>query len=50
MPIIIRKADVTLEVRPNPPLSLEDVQSMINFVLQRQAKSSDELMRRLIEE
>jgi hypothetical protein len=49
-PIVIRKADVTPEVRPNPPLSLDDVQSMINSALERQAKSSNELMRRLIEE
>jgi hypothetical protein len=49
-PIIIHKAEVTPEVRPNPPLSLNDVQSMINSALERQAKSSDELVRRLIEE
>jgi hypothetical protein len=41
---------VTPEVQPNQSLSLDDVQSMINYVLKRQAKSSDELMRRLIEE
>jgi hypothetical protein len=49
-PIIIRKAEVTSEVRPNPSLSLDDVQSMINSALERQAKSTDELMHRLIEE
>jgi hypothetical protein len=49
-PIIIRKADVTLEVRSNPSLSLDDVQSMINYALERQAKSSDQLICRLIEE
>jgi hypothetical protein len=48
--IIIHKAEVTPEVRPNPSLSLDDVQSMINYVLERQAKSTDELMHRLIEE
>jgi hypothetical protein len=48
-PIIIRKAEVTPEVWPNPSLSLNDVQSMINAASERQAKSSDELMRRLIE-
>jgi hypothetical protein len=48
-PIIIRKAEVTPEVWPNPSLSLNDVQSMINVALERQAKCSDELMRRLIE-
>jgi hypothetical protein len=49
-PIIIRKAEVTPEVQLNSSLSLNDVQSMINFVLAKQAKSTDELMRRLIEE
>jgi hypothetical protein len=49
-PIIIRKAEVTPDVRSNPSFSLDDVQSMINSVLERQAKSSNELMRRLIEE
>jgi hypothetical protein len=49
-PIMIRKAEVTPEVRPDPSLSLNDVQSMINSALERKAKSSDELMRRLIEE
>jgi hypothetical protein len=48
--IIICKAEVTPEVWPNPSLSLDDVQSMINSVLERQVKSSDELLRRLIEE
>jgi hypothetical protein len=33
--IIIRKAKITPEVQPNPPLSLNDVQSMINSVLER---------------
>jgi hypothetical protein len=33
----------------NPSLSLDDVQSMINFALESQAKSNDELMCRLIE-
>jgi hypothetical protein len=49
-PIIIRKAEVTPKIRPNPSLSLDDVQSMINSALERQAKSSDELVHRLIEE
>jgi hypothetical protein len=50
MLIIICHAKVIPEVRPNPSLSLSDDQSMINSVLERQAKSIDELMRRLIEE
>jgi hypothetical protein len=49
-PIVIRKAEVTLKVRSKPLLSFDDVQSMINFTLERQAKSNDELMHRLIEE
>jgi hypothetical protein len=48
--IIIRKAEVTPEIRPNPLLSLDDIQSMINYALERQAKSSDELVHRLMEE
>jgi hypothetical protein len=48
--IIIRKVKVTPEVWPNPLLSLDGIQSMINSVLERQAKSSDKLVRRLIEE
>jgi hypothetical protein len=49
-PIIIRKAEVTPEVQSNPSLSLDDFQIMINSALEKQAKSSDELMCRLIEE
>jgi hypothetical protein len=49
-PIIICKAKVTPEVRLKPSLSLDDVQSMINSALERQAKSNDELVCRLIEE
>jgi hypothetical protein len=33
--IVIRKAEITPEVQPNPPLFLNDVQSMINSVLER---------------
>jgi hypothetical protein len=49
-PIFICKAEVTSEVRPNPSPSLNDVQSMINSVLERQEKSTDELLPRLIED
>jgi hypothetical protein len=38
------------EVWPDPSPSHNDVQSMINSVLERQAKSTDELLHRLIEE
>jgi hypothetical protein len=48
--IIIHKAEVTPEVRSNPLLSLDDVQSMINSALERQTKSSNKLVRRLIDE
>jgi hypothetical protein len=42
-PIIIRKAEIIPEVWPNPPPSCNNVQSMINSALERQAKSTDEL-------
>jgi hypothetical protein len=48
--MIIRKVEVTPEVWSNPLLSIDDIQFMINSVLERQSKSSDELMCRLIEE
>jgi hypothetical protein len=38
------------EVRPDLSPSHNDNQSMINSTLERQAKSTDELLRRLIEE
>jgi hypothetical protein len=43
-------SEVTPKVRSNPSLSLDDVQVMINYALERQAKSSNEMMCRLIEE
>jgi hypothetical protein len=49
-PIVIRKAEVTPEVWHNSLPSLNDVQSMINSMLERQVKSTDELLCRLIEE
>jgi hypothetical protein len=49
-PIIFTKPEVIPEVRPNPSPSLNDVQNLINSTLKRQAKSTDELLRRLIEE
>jgi hypothetical protein len=48
--IVFTKPEVMLEVRPNPSPSLNDVQNMINFTLERQAKSTDELLHMLIEE
>jgi hypothetical protein len=48
--IVIRKAGITPEVWPNTSLSLNDVQSMINSTLERQARSTDKLFLRLIEE
>jgi hypothetical protein len=38
------------KVRLDPSPSHNDIQAMINSALERQAKSSDELLRRLIEE
>jgi hypothetical protein len=49
-PIIFHKAEVIPKVRPDPSPSHNDIQSMINSALDRQAKSTDELLRRLIEE
>jgi hypothetical protein len=48
-PINIRKFVVTPEVWSNPSLSLNDVQVMINSILERQAKSINELMHKFIE-
>jgi hypothetical protein len=48
--IVFTKPEVIPEVRPNPSPSLNDVQVMINSAWERQAKSTDELLRRLIEE
>jgi hypothetical protein len=47
--IIFHKVEVILDVRPDPSQSRNDIQSMINSVLERQVKSTDELLRRLIE-
>jgi hypothetical protein len=44
------RCEVIPEVRPNPSPSLNDVQNIINSALERQASSTDELLRRLIEE
>jgi hypothetical protein len=49
MSIIIRKAEGTSEVQPNPSPSLNDVKSMVDFASKRQAKSTNELLCRLIE-
>jgi hypothetical protein len=48
--IAFDKPEVTPEVRPDLSPSHNDNQSMINSTLERQAKSTDELLRRLIEE
>jgi hypothetical protein len=50
MPIIFNKPKVIPDVRPDPSPSRNDIQVMINSSLERQAKSTDELLRRLIEE
>jgi hypothetical protein len=49
-PIIFNKPQIIPEVRPDPLSSRNDIQSMINTALERQAKSTDELLHRLIEE
>jgi hypothetical protein len=48
--IIFHKAEIIPEVQPNPSLSHNDIQSMITSTLERQAKSTTELLRRLIED
>jgi hypothetical protein len=48
--IFFHKPEVIPEVWPDPSPSHNDIQSMINSTLDRQAKSTDELLRRLIEE
>jgi hypothetical protein len=47
--IIFTKPEAIPKIRPNPSPSLNDVQNMINSALERQVKSTDELLRRLIE-
>jgi hypothetical protein len=48
--IVFNRPEVTSEVQPEPSPSRNDIQSKINSELGRQAKSTDELLRRLIEE
>jgi hypothetical protein len=50
VPINICKSEVIRVVRFNPSLSLDGVQVMINSALERQVKSSNEMMHRLMEE
>jgi recombination DNA repair RAD52 pathway protein len=49
-PIVFNKPEVKPEVQSNPSPSHNDNQSIINSALERQAKSSDELLCRLVEE
>jgi hypothetical protein len=49
-PTVFTKPEVIPKVRPNPSPSLNDVQNMINSTLERQDKSTDELLHRLIVE
>jgi hypothetical protein len=49
-PIVFTKPEVLVVVRPNTLPSLNDVQNIINSALERQATSTDELLRRLTEE
>jgi hypothetical protein len=48
--IIFTKPKVITKIRPNPSPSFNDAQNKINSALERQAKSTDELLCRLIEE
>jgi hypothetical protein len=49
-PIVFNKPQVILEVQPDPSPYHNDIQVMIDSTLERQAKSTNELLRRLIEE
>jgi hypothetical protein len=49
-PIVFTKPEVMLKVRPNPSPSLNDIQNMVNSALERQVRSTGELLRRSIEE
>jgi hypothetical protein len=49
-PIVFNKPQVISKVRPDPSPSRNDIQSMINSALEKHAKSTDELLCRLIEE
>jgi hypothetical protein len=49
-PIVFRKPKVMPVVWSDPSPSRNDIQSMINYVLEMQAKNTDELLRRSIEE
>jgi hypothetical protein len=48
--IVFNKPEVTPKVRPELSPYRNDIQSMINTALERQGNSTDELLRRLIEE
>jgi hypothetical protein len=49
-PIVFNKPEVIPEVRPDTSPSHNDIQFMIDSAIWRQAKSTDELLCRLIEE
>jgi hypothetical protein len=48
--IVFNKLEVIHEVRPDPSPSHNDIQFMIDSALERHAKSTNELLHRLIEE
>jgi hypothetical protein len=50
MTFMFNRPEVIPEVWPNPSPSLNDIQAMINSALEMQAKSTNELVHRLIEE
>jgi hypothetical protein len=49
-PIVFNKPEVIPQLWPDPSPSHNDIQFMIDSVLERQAKNTDELLHRLIEE
>jgi hypothetical protein len=49
-PIVFNKPEITPEVQPDLSPSHNDIQVMINSAIERQVKSTDELLHRLIKE
>jgi ssRNA-specific RNase YbeY (16S rRNA maturation enzyme) len=47
--IVFNKTEVIPDVLSDPSPSHNDIQAMINYALERQAKNTDELLRRLVE-
>jgi hypothetical protein len=48
--IVFNKPEVIPKVWPDPSPSRNDIEAIVNYAIERQVKSTDELLRRLIEE